>query len=66
MPNFNLNTAGPQRRERVDTGALEAWLRDYASVWIPREFPKGYRDGDEWVGDPCSLKLSPCARFSGQ
>src|SRR2546423_8366047 len=53
---LDLNLAGPQHgtAPRVDMGALEARLRDYADQWIPREFPQGWRSdsGVEWcVGD---------------
>jgi putative DNA primase/helicase len=66
MPNFSTaltqeEAARIHGANRVDLGALEARLRDYADQWVPKEFPQGWRSdsGDEWVvGDISGKRAS--------
>lgn len=51
----------PQQRTRINLGALEAGLRDYADRWVPELFSQGWRadSGDEWiVGDISGKRAS--------
>jgi putative DNA primase/helicase len=61
MP-LDLNDAPLQRQHsRVDLGAMETGLRDFADRWVPELFPQGWRSdsGDEWVvGDISGKRAS--------
>jgi len=54
MPDGEANARGrgigedAGTRGRYDRNALVARLREQASSWIPRLFPNGRREGDEW------------------
>ncbi|MBI2717221.1 MAG: toprim domain-containing protein [Rhizobiales bacterium] len=47
---IDLNDAPPQRApaSHYDLDAIVARLRDTAGAWVPRHFPNGRREGDEW------------------
>src|SRR5262245_9462661 len=46
---IDLNEANPARPvERFDLDEIVHRLRDTAHLWVPRHFPNGRREGDEW------------------
>src|SRR5262245_5145742 len=46
---IDLNEANPARPvERFDLDEIVRRLREMAHLWVPRQFPNGRREGDEW------------------
>lgn len=47
MIDFN-DVVSPQQSIHYDIDAIVARLRDAVASWVPRHFPNGRREGDEW------------------